>query len=341
MNLLIENLNSTLLNGIDVNVIKTLHGEFTRGELDDQLVNLTYSKVIIDITAIKNRNDFDVLFDFLSYFDKSKVILFLDNSVSKECVSKLVQNGYYDFTKNVGGINYLTTHPNKMKDVEKYLIVNSFSSPIVEEKKQEFNPFGDLSTDSTPNEDKAVKNENQIVIGIQNLTPHAGATTLMYMMIKTLRNYYRVAGVEMINQDALYYRDPDISESTSYDDLKYKIKSFKDKQAVIIDLNTVNGNVLCDFVLFLVEPGIVSLSKLLNKNQSYAKIMASNARIVLNRCSLPEADIPSFEYETKLKVFHILGNIDDRSSRNKEVDELLVKLGFDKIRRGGLFGIFR
>ena len=343
MNLLIENLNSALLNRIDVNVIKTLHGEFTKGDLDDQLVNLYYSKVIIDITAIKDYTDFDILFDFLSYFEKEKVILLLDNNTTKECISKLVQNGYYDFTKNVGGINFLTTHPNTLKDVEKYIIVNSFQNPLTEDTtSSSFNPFGDISKSTNVNEDKVVKNPNQIIIGIQDLTPHAGATSLMYMMVKELRNYYSAVGVEMINQDALYFRDPDICESTSYDDLKFKIKSFKDKQAVIIDLNTIKANDLCDFVLFLVEPGIVSLTKLLTSNQDYSRIMGDNARIVLNRCSLIDTDIPSFEYETKLKVFHILGNIDERSSRNKAVDELLIKLGFDKFKSGGgLFGLFK
>ena len=145
MNLLIENLNSNLLNSANINVIKTLQGEFTREELEEQLVNFYYEKVIIDITAIKNYTDFDVLFSFLSYFEKSKVILFVDSNTSRECISKLVQNGYYNFTKNVGGIDYLTTNSNTLKDVEKYIIVNSFQDAISTGDGYSFNPFGNVS----------------------------------------------------------------------------------------------------------------------------------------------------------------------------------------------------
>lgn len=343
MNLLIENLNSNLLNSANINVIKTLQGEFTREELEEQLVNFYYEKVIIDITAIKNYTDFDVLFSFLSYFEKSKVILFVDSNTSRECISKLVQNGYYNFTKNVGGIDYLTTNSNTLKDVEKYIIVNSFQDAISTGDGYSFNPFGNVSKDTTiANPNKTVQNDNQVVIGIENLTPHAGATTLMYMMVKELRKYYSVVGIEMVNQDHLYFRDPDICGSTSYDDLKFKIKSFNKKEAIIVDLNSIKANDLCDFVLFLVEPGIISLTKLLNNYQDYSRIMGDNARIVLNRSSIIDADLPSFEYETKLKVFHILGNLNERSSTNKPLDALLVKIGFEKFSsNGGLFGLFK
>ncbi len=334
MNLLIENENSALLNKIDANVIKTLNGEYTKDKLTSELGNLYYSKVIIDITAIKDYENFDALFDFLNYFEKDQIILLLDEKTPKECVSKLVQEGYYDFTKNVGGINYLMEHPNTLKDVEKYILENQFQNIL---NKQEES----VLEDNKKTDDSFQKNENQIIIGLENLTPHAGATTLMYLLTKGLSSKYQVQGIEMINQDHIYLRDVDISGCTSYEDLKQKIKSFQKKEVIIIDLNGINGDAICDMVLYLIEPGIVSLNKLLNSQKNLNRIFKEE-KIILNRSSIDSKDIPSFEYETGIKVFYNLENLDDREERIKKINELLIKLGFNKIAQsGGLFSLFK
>lgn len=337
MNLLIENLNSALLNKIDANVIKTLHGEFTKDELSKELVNFYYSKVIIDITAIKDYTNFNTLFDFLSYFEKDQVIILLDENTSKECISKLVQEGYYDFTRNVGGINYLTTHPNTLKDVEKYIIQNQFQNPLFNN-----NQMDSLLTDTSKSSDNLYKkNENQIVIGIQNLTPHAGATTLTYMFVKALKDKYNVEGIEMMSQDHIYLRDIPISESTSLEDLKQKMRTLKSKEVVVIDLNDIDGSAVCDYIIYLIEPGIVNLNKLLTSNKNYSRIFKEE-KIVLNRSTVNNKDIPSFEYETGIKVFYNLKNIDERNDKIQEVNNLLIKLGFNKLESNkGLFSFLR
>ncbi len=336
MNLLIENLNSALLSRIDANVIKTLHGEFTKDDLAKELVNFYYSKVIIDITAIKDYTNFNALFEFLGYFQKDQVIILLDENTSKECISKLVQEGYYDFTRNVGGINYLSTHPNTLKDVEKYIIQNQFQNPLFNNKEESI-----LTENSKKVDTQYQKNENQIVIGIKDLTPHAGATTLMYMFVKALKDKYSVEGIEMMSQDHIYLRDIPISESTSLEDLKQKIKTLKNKEVVIVDLNDIDGSVVCDNIIYLIEPGIVNLNKLLTSNRNYSRIFKEE-KIVLNRSSVNNKDIPSFEYETGIKVFYNLGNIDDRSIKVQDVDNLLIKLGFNKLHASrGLFSFFK
>ena len=52
MNIIIKNRNRVIDNA-QIEVLKTLTGEFERKDLEEQLVNLTFNKVIIDITAIK------------------------------------------------------------------------------------------------------------------------------------------------------------------------------------------------------------------------------------------------------------------------------------------------
>ena len=64
MNIIIKNRNRVIDNA-QIEVLKTLTGEFERKDLEEQLVNLTFNKVIIDITAIKNYYDHTSLFYFL------------------------------------------------------------------------------------------------------------------------------------------------------------------------------------------------------------------------------------------------------------------------------------
>ena len=346
MNLLIENLNSTILNSVDINVIKTLNGELTKDDLEKELINLYYNKVIIDITAIKDYYNYSSLFDFLSFFDKSKVIILLNDNEftnSKEFLSKLVTEGYYNFTKNAAGINYLISNPNERKDVEKYIIPNTFVNPLFAASNNTINSNNNLENTVTENEnaEKYQKNPKQKVIGIQNLTSHAGSTTLMYMFIKALKDRFKVQGIEMMTQDYLYFREPDIMPCTSKEDLKMKLKLMENKEIVIIDLNDVEAYDVCDEVLFLVEPGITKLSKLMKSHKDLNEL-AKFGKFILNRSTLKDEEIPNFEYETKIKVYYNLANFNDRKEKIQIIDKLLAKLGLLKANQGsGLFGIFK
>lgn len=333
LNVIIANLNSAIIGNSNILAIKTLNGEFSKEDIINELNSLFYNKVIIDITAIKNYYDYNYLFDFLSFFPKEKIILFLSNnelSNSKEFISKLVESGYYNFTKNIEGVNYLINNPNTLKDVEKYLIPNTFQSPV-------FNQTSEVINTNTNTE--TVKNDKQTIIGIQNLTEHAGATTLMYMLIKQLSYNYNVQGIEMMEQDHIYFRLDNITTSTSLDDLKMKLKLMKDKEIIIVDLNDVNGEEVCDKILYLVEPGIIKLNKLIKSKINLNEIMAKG-KIILNRSAIKDEELSNFEYETRLKVFYNLINFNDRKERIQTIDKLINKLGFGDKKSSKLFGIF-
>ncbi len=128
INIIIKNQNSKVIDSVDINSIKTITGEFTRETIEAELGNLLYSKAVIDITAIKNFFDIKEVLRFLSFFGPNKTVLLLNNSElvnSSSYLTLLVQNGYYNFTRNAAGINYLLTHPNTLNDVTKY--INSLS----------------------------------------------------------------------------------------------------------------------------------------------------------------------------------------------------------------------
>lgn len=335
MNIIIKNKNRVIDNA-QIEVLKTLTGEFERKDLEEQLVNLTFNRVIIDITAIKNYYDPTSLFYFLSYFDQNKVIILLDDSPlvnSNEFLTSLIDKGYYNFTRNTSGIGYLIDHPNKYEDVEKYKKVTIQSA---------FNPLNETSNSSNINQNsiKYEKNKNQKIIGIQNLTEHSGATTLMYLMLKQLTPNKKAKGIELVKQDSIYFRNNDILFSTSIEDLKMKLSSMKDNEVIIIDLNDIDGKDVCDEILYLVDPGIIKLNKLLkNGSNVYEKIQ--KGKVVLNRSALLQEEVNNFEYETKLKVFHNVPNINDRKDNNQSINALLINLGLKKHSGGGLFGLFK
>src|SRR5574344_1400227 len=333
MNIAIVNQNVKIINSLTVDIIKTLNGEFTKEEMNSELVNFVFEKAIIDITAIKNYYDSTSVINFLSYFDSSKVLLLLNDSDfvnSNGYLKVLVENGYYNFTRNAAGINYLLNHPNTYDDVKKYLVETTITkspSDVTEgNSKVSINDFK-----------KHVK-----IIGIENLTPHAGATTLMYMMVKQLKQNYQVKGIEVFKQDAIYFHYSDLSFCTSVDDFELEMKKNNGIDALIVDLNGLDIGNLLDEKLYLVEPGIVRLNKLLKSNQNvYDKVKGH--KVVLNRSSIKDEDLNNFAYETKFKIFYNMPNINDRADRIQYIDKLLVLLGFEKQRIGksGLFGIFK
>lgn len=333
MNIIIKNKNRVIDN-VQIEVLKTLTGEFERKDLEEKLVNLTFNKVIIDITAIKNYYDKTSLFYFLSYFDTNKVIILLDDSPlvnSPEFLTSLIDKGYYNFTRNTSGIGYLIDHPNKYEDVEKYK---------QETIQSAFNPLNNNINEEPNKPLKYEKNKNQKIIGIQNLTEHSGTTTLMYLMLKQLSSNYKTRGIELMKQDSIYFRNDNISFATSLEDLKMKLSAMNDVEVVIVDLNDVDGKDICDEILFLVEPGIVKLNKLL-KGGSIVYEKIQNGKVVLNRSAILQEEIATFEYETKLKVFHNIPNINDRKENIQVIDTLLVKLGFKKQAKHGLFSLFK
>ena len=54
MNIIVANKNSSILNSLDIDIIKSLNGEFAIAEIVQLFSNFFFEKIIIDITAIKD-----------------------------------------------------------------------------------------------------------------------------------------------------------------------------------------------------------------------------------------------------------------------------------------------
>lgn len=320
MNIVIANENMRVINTLSVDIIKVITGVYDVSTIEKELVNFYYNKVIIDITAIKNYfSNYDLL-EFLNYFGKDKVILLLNDSKycnSKEFLTVLINNGYYNFTSNSQGVSFLVNKSNTYEDVKKYIQTSTFTSELNSE---------------VVNPGQIINQRSIKIIGIQNLSESAGATTLMQQMVKQLSLSYKVVGIEINNFDSVYYRKNNIIYCNDYLDVETRIKSISDAEIIIIDLNEFKDkDNICDEILYLLEPGIIRLSKFIKKMNNNIEAL-DGLKIILNRSALKEEEVPYFERETGIKVFYNLNNFDDQKDRLLSVDKLLVKLGFNKIK---------
>jgi len=131
MNIILKNENNAILDDFKTDVIKTLTGEQSLEEVQDLLVNIYYNKIIIDITAIKDHKNVNNVINFLRAFDPLKIIIIFhpgELTAYNPVLGKLVENGYYNFAKNIEGIQNLMLKPSSFADVEQYTKPMNISS---------------------------------------------------------------------------------------------------------------------------------------------------------------------------------------------------------------------
>lgn len=320
MNVIVANKRKEMLSNLDIEVIKRIDGVFSVDEIINTFQNFFFNKMILDITSIDNYFDIQNIQKLSISLDMNKVILLLDNTqatTSPEYLSKLISMGIYNFTTNEEGIMYLYNNPNTYRDVAQY------------------QKFGDVDAGQAVKE-KVVTVYHTVetprqgvnIIGIKNVTSHAGATTLTYMMYKQLKQNYSVLPVEVDKKDFVYYKDKQMI-STETNNLGVLINKNMDKDIILIDVNnSATAEAMCQKVIYLVEPSIIKLNKLIiTRPNVLAELM--NKTVVLNISMLDSKDVSDFEFESKLKVFFNMPPIDDHK-RSDALNELLKKLGFSR-----------
>ena len=115
MNVIVANKYESMLQDLDIDVIKKLVGEFEVDDLVAQFQNFYFNKMIIDVTALKNHNDITTLQKLSISLDMEKVILLLDDSLessSNQYLSQLISMGIYNFKQTSDGILYLIDNHN-------------------------------------------------------------------------------------------------------------------------------------------------------------------------------------------------------------------------------------
>lgn len=243
-----------------------------------------------------------------------KIIILLDDTVegsSDEFLSKLISMGIYNFTKNIDGIMYLYNNPNSYRDVAHIQQLDTTSTEQVVVEKFDTTVTGTR------------------IIGIKNVTKQTGATTLTYMMKKQLEQHYSVVALEVNRDDFKYFHDKRMY-STTNSEIGNMIAKYNDKDVILIDVNdSTQALDLCHEVLYLVEPSVIKLNRLMLARPKTFKELKGK-KIILNQSLLNPKDVLDFEYESGAKVFYNMPPLDEREKSIHALNVFLYKIGFTK-----------
>ena len=320
MNVIIANKYKEELANLNIEVIKRMDGVFSVDEIIDTFQNFFFNKMILDLTAIDDYNDLKNIQKLSISLDMGKIIFLLpaESSFSVPSnLSKLIAMGIYNFTASVEGIMYLYNNPNSYRDVAQYHQIE-----------------GSISNGFNMNINSGVTSGmnlqmSQKIIGVKNLSSHAGSTTFVYMMYKHLMNNYNTLALEVDKRDFMFYNEKGM-KSISGNEVNKVIADNHDKEVILIDLNNSQlAENSCSQVIYLLEPSIIKLNKLLSMRPTVVDEIR-NRYVVLNKSLIAEKDLGTFEYETKIKPSYVLGCIDDHN-KSEEMYNFLRNIGFDRI----------
>lgn len=334
MNVIIANKFRDALSNLDIEVIKKLEGEFTVDEIINTFQNFFFQKMILDVTALKDYKDVKTLQQLSLSLDVDKVVLLLDGSPETsdpEYLSDLISVGIYNFTMNVDGVKWLIDHPNSYRDVAQY---------------HQLDTTHEVGVSSSP-VNYAQDFKKCSVICFKDITPGAGATTLIYIAKKQLQRNYDVVAVEVDKHDFMYF-DEDKMYSVTSGELGNTISKYSSSDILLLDGNaSPAAETLASETIYLLEPSKIQLNKLLARDPKVLE-RNKNKKIVLNQCMLSNQDVSDFEFETGLTVFAKIPPLNDQSDENEALDKFFVKLGFykqDSANQGegkkGIMGIFK
>ena len=314
MNVIICNQRKELLNNLNIDVIKTLEGQFDADEIINMFRNFYYQRMILDITALKDYTDIKNLQKLSIALDMEKLILVLTDdeaSALPSYLSKLISMGIYNFTRNVEGVLYLLNNPNSYRDVAQYhQLEDNQSAQVIYQ---------------------GVVTNYCRIIGIKNVTLQAGATTLAYMLVKSLKRKYNVVGVEVDDNKFNYFNDKSL-ESVLSKDLSKFLEKNNNKDVIIMDVNNSPMALsMAQEVIYLVEPSTIKLNELVSVKKN-AFLELKDKKVILNKSLLSSKDVSELQYENKLNYLFNMPPLNERDKNIPMVDEFLVKLGFLKLQ---------
>lgn len=327
MNVLVVNKQENVLSTLNIEIIKTLRGTFSADELISTFTNFFFARMILDITALQDYEDV-VTYQKLSIgLPIDKVILLIPASsqvANNFFLSKLISMGYYNFTTNSDGVLYLLSNPNTYKEVAHLHQIDAVA------------PVPSVPQDSGKNNKETSASNGTITaavsgirtLGIKNVTDGAGASSLIYMMKKTLEDKYNlsVLSLEVDKREFTFFRDKDMV-STDKNSLATELLKAKNFNYVLVDLNDYDDSV-CDETIYLIEPSVIKLNKLMLRDRSiFSKL--KNKKVVINKSTLSDADVKEFASEAGIKVFYVLPPMNDRELP-KEISDFLIYLGMVK-----------
>lgn len=301
-----NNLKNELKN-LTIPVGKELVGSYLIDEITNSFANFTFSKLIIDLSSIKDIENVVGFQRMSSTLDMNNIIFIINPGSDNNFISRLIPFGIYNFSNGIDGITRLIETPNQYKDVAHYHDLNN----VAEIKTVVQNTFGSTR-----------------VIGFKNVTDGAGSTSLIYMSKKFLEKMFNVLAIEVNKDDFKYYNDEKMVSTTDSEFIN-TINNAVEYDVILVDINNSSVEIHCSDIIYLIEPGVIKINKLALLQSSFQD-MFRGKKIVLNKSFLSSDDISSFEYEGKLKVYFNLPHMNDRLNKNESLVSFYKKLGLDK-----------
>ncbi len=203
-------------------------------------------------------------------------------------------------------------------DLTNIPVVNNIEENKSNENKNVFLISDDFNNDIVV-DNKPVKK----VIGIKNVTLHAGSTSLIYMLYKALVNMNKsVLAIEVNKNDFRLFRDNKMISVTD-EELNDKVNN-SNEDIILIDLNDNNGEIVND-ILYLVEPSTIKLNGLMATNRNVFKEL-KDKKVILNKSLLSTNDVKTLESEAGISFLTNIGPLNDRII-NDSIVKLLGILG--------------
>ena len=329
MNVLITNKQETLLAGLSVEIIKTLRGEYEAEEIIGTFSNFFFGRMILDLTAIRNYDNIANIQKLSIGLPVDKIILLLpqDGNFSTNLyLSKLISMGFYNFTTNLEGVEYLINNPNSYKDVahmHQLEPVMGVGAPSMPQGNGMMQPAS-MPMQAAP---------RLRILGFKNATDGAGATTLVVTLKKELENFHgkSVKAIEVGKRDFIYFNDKSLV-SVNKEEALSEISKSSNFDIVLVDLNEMEDTV-CSEVYYLVEPSIIKINKIAKRDRNiFTKLKDKN--IIINKSMISNDEITEFARETELTIFTAIRPFNDRS-RNPVLTGLLNRLGIIQYNPSG------
>lgn len=315
MNVIVSNKYKEVIKTLGIEITGIIEGEYAPEVIAETYSNYYYDKLILDVTSISGYSNTDSLFVSLkkifTFLDPNKSIILLDDLPQLNNAlfySRLVQLQIYNFTSDPNEIKTLLQTPRGYTEIAKY---------------------SDVEQTMISN---AKNNTKTRVIGMKNITEHAGATTLIYMMYQELAKNYKVKCLEIDKKDFKYFYNEDMV-SIAKEQLGDQFLIDQGLDVMLIDMNDFDDEMYIKEKIYLFEPSVVKLNKLMDKDKNILNKLA-NEKIILNRTNITLESAKQFESESKLKVFDIIRNLNERDQINPQIINLLIKLGFNKTNGG-------
>ena len=319
MNVIVSNKNERLLSSLDIEVIKSINGEFTVDEIIETFSNFFFNRMFLDVTAIKNYMDISNLQKLSINLDVDKIILLLDNDLmnNQNYLSQLISIGIFNFANTQESLMYLYNHPNTYKDVAHIHSLQHSNDNNQNNTGTKGNFFGSFINKESEN--KSVIRTAK-VIGFKNVTRGAGATTLIYMLKKTLSKQDYTVALEVNKSDFGFFNEEDMY-SINQNNLNAAINKFGNANIILIDLNNTSGEI-CDDIIYLIEPSIIKLNKMMSINKNALSDLYGK-KIVLNKSLLTPKDIKDFEFESNISVTYSIPPLNERNNNDEILNGII------------------